>query len=337
MSHQYWHHRLRADLEGHYEAETTLIALPPRYFSWRARGNSLSFAFNEGLNEEYDLVIATSMTDLSALKGMALNISRVPTILYFHENQFAYPDSLAEGQIERQLTGIYSAIAADRLVFNSHFNADTFFLGAEQLLRKMPDGVPKGVVQALQAKYQVISVPIDTGTRPRRSDSETLQVVWNHRWEFDKGLDDLLCLIELLGDHQMDFHLIGQKFRQVPKAIEQIRRQLGSRLATFGFIDSRADYLALLNKSDIVLSTAKQEFQGIAVLEAMAAGCRPIVPDSLAYKEFVPKQFRYKSLEQAASLLLDESLLLKPIDMPIAVTPPKVKNEWIGLVDGLVQ
>ncbi|MBT3565704.1 MAG: DUF3524 domain-containing protein, partial [Gammaproteobacteria bacterium] len=65
MSHQYWWQGLRDNLREH---AFSVVTLPPRFFSWRFRGNSLSFAFDERLKDGYDLVIATSMTDLSSLR-----------------------------------------------------------------------------------------------------------------------------------------------------------------------------------------------------------------------------------------------------------------------------
>ena len=49
----------------------TVLSLPARYFSWRIRGNSLSWAFGERerLQQPYDLIIATSMVDLTSLRG----------------------------------------------------------------------------------------------------------------------------------------------------------------------------------------------------------------------------------------------------------------------------
>ena len=41
--------------------------------------------------------------------------------------------------------------------------------------------------------------------------------------------------------------------------------------------------------------TALHEFQGLAVLEAVALGCVPVVPDRLAYPEIYPAQYRYAS------------------------------------------
>ena len=89
-SHIYWRKGLVAHLPEH---QWTVLTLPGRYFSWRMRGNSMSWAFSEyeTLSQPYDLVIATSMTDLSALRGFVPSLANTPTLVYFHENQFAYP------------------------------------------------------------------------------------------------------------------------------------------------------------------------------------------------------------------------------------------------------
>ena len=309
MSHQYWHQRLSADLETLFFADIVLVTLPARYFSWRFRGNSLTLAHDERLQGNYDLVIATSMTDLSALLGMAPQLSRVPSVLYFHENQFAYPDPNEVHQVERQVTSIYSAIAATSLVFNSSFNRESFMQGAAALLKKMPDGVPDGIVEQLKNKSRVISVPIDeVPVEPRAgTTARDLTLLWNHRWEYDKGLDELVTLIERLKSDGLPFkcHVIGQSFRTIPDQLQRVRDHLGTSLGLFGFVDDRAQYLQLLNESDLVISTARQEFQGIAVLEAMAAGCCPVVPDSLAYREFVPEAYRYQSIAEAAVMIRD--------------------------------
>ena len=49
----------------------------------------------------------------------------------------------------------------------------------------------------------------------------------------------------------------------------------------------RGDYLELIGTCDVVASTARHEFFGIAVAEAMAAGCAPLLPDRLNYPALV--------------------------------------------------
>ncbi len=342
MSHQYWHQRLIADLQTRYSAEVVLVTLPPRHFSWRVRGNSLTLSQDKRVQSHYDLVIATSMTDLSALKGMAPNLATTPSVVYFHENQFAYPDANQVHQVERQITSIYSALAASALVFNSNFNLSSFLSGAGSLLAKMPDGVPVDIEAQLRQKSRVISVPIqvpDTlkGQAPQLE--RGLSLVWNHRWEYDKGLDELVGLLSLIKAEIPVFtcHLIGQSFRTIPPQLERAKSLLGDSLGKFGFISDRQEYLALLATADIVLSTARQEFQGIAILEAMAFGCTPVVPDSLAYTEFVPAENRYGSSEAALEMVrnFDRSTTKPPL-LPADVSPHQVSLRWQQLLDELL-
>ena len=99
------------------------LTLPGRYFSWRIRGNALSFAYGEQANllkQKYDLIIATSMVDLATLKGLVPHLAQIPSVLYFHENQFAYPKSQAQhASIEPQMVNLYAALSADKVIFNS--------------------------------------------------------------------------------------------------------------------------------------------------------------------------------------------------------------------------
>lgn len=307
-SHAYWRRGLCHHLE---DWDWTCLTLPARFFSWRIRGNSLTWSQEQRalLEEPYDLLIATSMTDLATLRGLVPRLAHVPTVLYFHENQFAYPASSRQHPgVEPQMVSLYAALAADCLLFNSRYNMTTFMAGVEQLLHKLPDAVPAGVVAQLQAKASVLPVPIEPPSYPslpRNSDS--VEVVWNHRWEYDKGPELLLAAIACLPAHlPLCFHVVGQSFRRQPDEFAYIHALLKERhwLGRWGYLAAE-EYRALLRQAHVVLSTAHHDFQGLAVLEAVAEGCLPLVPNRLAYTEWFAPRWLYSSGADETAVLCE--------------------------------
>ncbi len=295
-----------------------LLSLPPRYFSWRVRGNPLywSEAERETLEAGYDLVVATSMVDLATLRGLVPALANTPCIYYFHENQFAYPANAAQPDtqlLEAQMVSLYGALSADRVVFNTRYNRDTFFAGLDALLGRLPDHVPPQIVPGLQDKSRVLPVPVqcpvsegagDAGFSPRGADSFSVpRLVWVGRFEYDKGAATLLELLRALRGRGLAFEIavIGQQFRNSPPEFAQIATEFGRELAQFGYLQSTREYRAWLHAADMVVSTALHEFQGVAVLEAVAAACIPVVPDRLAYAELYPDRYRYPSFPGDAS------------------------------------
>lgn len=299
-SHRYWHDGLVKNLN---QFDWTRLCLPPRYFNWRIRGNPLSWFIEQKstLTRPYDLLIATSMVDVATLKGLIPSLAATPTLVYFHENQFAYPPSSNQFKgIEAQMVTLYNALAADRIVFNSSFNRDTYLTGIDNLVLKMPDHCPKKISDQLQKKSEVLSVPLENSlfepvstTRP----PEPLTLVWNHRWEYDKGPERLFRALLQFRETGTRFklHILGKRFRRCPAVFKQIQTEFSPYIGYFGPIESRSDYLKVLQSSHIVISTALHEFQGLAILEAIACGCIPAVPGRLSYPEFLGPSYLYPS------------------------------------------
>ncbi|MGB4248119.1 MAG: DUF3524 domain-containing protein [Pseudohongiellaceae bacterium] len=311
-SHRLWRENLKAMFPL---IQWTELILPARYFPWRVRGNSLSWAFNHRatLTDNHDFLLCTSMTDLSALRGFVPELARIPTAIYFHENQFAYPanpDPLAlrENPVEPQMLSIYSALCADHVVFNSTYNKETFLAGAQQLLAKLPDHVPSGLIARLQ-HASVIPVPLcedvfATSHTPQGStEPDVLTIVWNHRHEFDKGPALLLAIVQELVTRDVHFrlHLLGQRFRQSPAEFGELEALLAAHCAATGltpghsgFVQDRAQYRRIVSSADVVLSTALHDFQGLSILEATALGCTPLAPARLVYPEYLPSECLYQ-------------------------------------------
>jgi len=342
-SHQYWRQLLENQMP---EYEWTQVAMPDRHFYWRVRGNSLGFAYNyrELLEQSYDLLITTSMVDLSSLRGFCPSLANTPTLVYFHENQFAYPVSNAKPNLVNvQLTSIYNALCADKIMFNSNFNRQTFYKGASELLKRFPDEVPKGLVEQLQAHSDVLPVPIELLSSENRIEEKNItspvQIVWNHRWEYDKQPDVFFKAMEKLKQEGLSFqlHILGQSFRNQPECFAHAEQSLNEEILTFGY-QSRADYLDILSSADIVVSSSLHDFQGLSLQEGIALGCMPVAPKRVAYPEYLPEQLLYKvadNPDQEAMNLsskiqecisLGESLVPNLQDYSIDILIPKYRE-----------
>lgn len=309
------------------------LALPARYFSWRMRGNPLSFAAINAaaLEQHYDLIIATSSVDLATLQSLYPALRQCTSVLYFHENQFAYPaGNTPQHTIDWQITSLYSALRADFLIFNSAYNKNSFLEGVATLLNKMPDLVPKNISNDLLNKSSVLPVPInDVGTTPiKKPLANSLTVLWNHRWEWDKQPQLLYQVVKQVDQQKLPikFIITGQSFRTTPSEFYDITNQYSHLVKHQGFVEKRSDYEQLLQQADVVLSTAIHEFQGISVLEAASLGCVPLLPNKLSYPEFFDAAYLYDGsgsiTEQANAICQQLQQWLKDFLPPVVDTKP---------------
>jgi len=298
QSHKQWCEGLISSFPEH---SWELLSLPPRYFSWHMRGNALIWSkfHQKTLGKDFDMVIATSMTDLHGLRGFLPGFADIPSMLYFHENQFEYPaNALQKAQIELQLVSLYSALCADQIVFNSLYNLQSFIAGVQQLLKKLPDFVPSGQIEAIQRKSSVLPVPLCNQCYcTEKTTSKKFSIVWNHRWEYDKWPENFFLALLKLKQMDVDYevHVLGQQFRQQPAVFTEMKQVLKDNIQTWGYIEKDEEYREVLRSANVVVSTALHDFQGLAVLEAVAGGCLPVVPDRLAYPQFFQDKYRYPS------------------------------------------
>lgn len=295
-SHDYWANGLIQQLPDY---NWTLCSLPPRYFAWRIRGNSLTWAKGDypELNDHYDLIIATSMVDITALRGFRANLATTPLIVYFHENQFDYPISEHQSEdVHIKLLSLYNAACADKILFNSQYNLTTFIKGARQLLKKLPDHKPDKLIEQIEQNSAVVPVPLTGKANPSKTilAHSPLTILWNHRWEYDKNPDVFFLALRLLKQQAVPFHLniIGQSFRQSPAIFASAQQEFKREINRWGF-QPPEQYRASLSECDLVISTSLHDFQGLAVQEAIREGCIPICPDRVAYPEYIPTSLQY--------------------------------------------
>ena len=293
-----------------------LLTLPAHSWKWRMRLAAPHFAGVLAGDPRYkdktfDRILCSSLVDVAALRGLLpRHLRGIPILTYFHENQFAYPMQVSEARdVHFGLTNLTTALASDSLAFNSQYNLDSFLAGCKELLAKMPDMSLSGYEAAIRAKATILHPGldfrgIDSCSEERQTGSPPV-LVWNHRWEHDKNPEMFFGTLYGLADQGGPFGLIvlGESFRNQPPAFAQAREKLAERIVHFGYAEDRQEYCRLLCQGDVVVSTANHEFYGMAMLEAVRAGCRPLVPDRLSYRELFAPAFRYEDGDFARKLM----------------------------------
>ncbi len=305
----------------------SLVTHPARFWKWRMHGAFLTLADQLAIDVERngppDVILASSMMDVAAFAGAVRSIvPGIPIAVYFHESQFTYPLSPADRvDFTYQMKNWSSAAVADLVIFNSRYHRDVLRDEASRFLNTFPEDKHVHKVDGVIDASIVLPVGVDLSAfatdRPV-SEGPPL-IVWNQRWEHDKGPTELMEIVRQLIGSGTDFvmAMCGEVFVSVPEEFSEVVELLGSRLIHQGWADQDR-YAGLLLGASVVLSTAEQEFFGIGVVEAIAAGAHPVLPDRLVYPERIaalgadPDTALYSNAEEAVSLI--ENALGLPAD-----------------------
>ena len=180
------------------------------------------------------------------------------------------------------------------------YNRECFLKHCGRYLAKASDIDLGGSIEELYEKSLVLYPGIDftiLDRLDRRSSANGVKtIVWNHRWEHDKNPEEFFATLYRLQENGSDFKLcvLGQNFEQRPKCFREARKRLDKNIVQWGHVDDIEEYFTRLTASDIVVSTAVHEFFGIAVIEAVRAGCIPVLPKRLAYPEIFEDRYLYE-------------------------------------------
>jgi len=310
------HRQFLEGLARHSRHEIQVLGMADRYWKWRMQGGAVTLAskardlVEEGFRP--DVLFATSMVNLPAFLALTRDLfAETPVLLYFHENQLTYP--IRPGT-ERDYTYAYinylSALSADRVVFNSTFHYEEFFDALPALLRRFPDYTHLRTAQRVREKSEVLHLglnlaALDENAPVQKKLSGPPIVLWNQRWEHDKDPDAFFRVMNRLDDAGAEFRLIlaGERFEHQPAEFERAFSRYAERILHYGYADDLAEYAKLLHRADIVVSTSKHEFFGVAILEAIHCGCHPLLPRRLTYPELIPERLHQPLLH--APILYD--------------------------------
>jgi glycosyltransferase involved in cell wall biosynthesis len=323
-------HRAFADgLARHSAWEIEVRQLPDRHWKWRLHGAALTFA--EQLERDvargrtWDLIVATSLLDVTDLRSLLSRFMRVPPLLFYvHETQFDYPLSPGEARdAQYGFRNLLSIVSSDLTLFNSGSHRRRFFQEAEQFLSRLPKPVPANLIRRARASSRVLYPGVEVGgeqpgpgTKTRRGGPPL--ILWNHRWEHDKDPESFFRVLFDLDRPELSWRLavVGEEYSKAPVIFDEARERLSPRISRFGYCEERSEYLQLLEEADVVVSTARQENFGIAVVEAILAGATPLLPYRLSYPELLPRETHatllYRGREELREKL--ETVLRTPKD-----------------------
>ena len=283
------------DWQKHSEHDFTLLTLPPNKWKWRMRHAAITFAqqTNSLVQQggQWDVLFCSDMLNLAEFLGLAHeSIRRLPKVVYFHENQLTYPVQVeSERDYQYCMTNITTALAADAVWFNSAFHRDEFLDAIETFLKRMPDYQPTEASDKIRNKSSVHPPGIVSIKIEQKRGAGPVRILWAARWEHDKNPEDFFAAMKILKQKGVDFRLnvIGEQFRDQPDVFDWAKDYFAEHIDRWGYQASRDEYERTLAESDIVVSTANHEFFGIGALEALAAGCYPVLPNRLSYPHII--------------------------------------------------
>uniref|UniRef100_A0A4X2K5L0 tRNA-queuosine alpha-mannosyltransferase n=1 Tax=Vombatus ursinus TaxID=29139 RepID=A0A4X2K5L0_VOMUR len=402
-------HKQLVDLLQEEIEDCVLYTLPAKKWHWRARTSALYFSQNVPVSDNYRILFASSVLNLTELTALRPDLGKLKKVLYFHENQLVYPvQKCQERDFQYGYNQILSCLVADVVVFNSAFNMESFLTSIGKFMKLIPDHRPKNLESIIRPKCQVLYFPIrfpdvsrfmpehkmthfkkifdlkgneddtplvdlpfqqknrvteslmkyshlnlesglcevqsgpyttqqdnlsnplakpedlskahpsknsDPGQEEDKQDmtlnlcdilsgtdeqQRPLHIVWPHRWEHDKDPESFFRSLLRLQEAGLSFHVsvLGETFTDVPGIFSEAKKALGSSVLHWGYLPSKDDYFQALCMADVVISTAKHEFFGVAMLEAVYCGCYPLCPKDLVYPEIFPAEYLYSTPEQ---------------------------------------
>jgi glycosyltransferase involved in cell wall biosynthesis len=281
--------------------------------TWRLNyEKSALFYFSKIKNiENYDLIIASSLVDVSVLKGFYKTFPKV--IIYWHENQFEYPNKKSD---YLGLKDLHNFITADVNIFNSSFHKNDFFTKAKKEINKFNLFDLETILGDKYFSSPVIYPGFDMKNVDLSNVNPQIKthipiILWNHRWSKDKDYFMFFSMMRYLKkrDYKFKLNIFGEATLIGNKDFEYFKEQMGDYINKFGYLESKFEYYKEVLNSDIVISTAIEENFGISMVESMYMGLTPVLPNRLSYPELIPKEFHdkvlYKDYDDALIKLKD--------------------------------
>ncbi|XP_071291572.1 tRNA-queuosine alpha-mannosyltransferase isoform X6 [Agelaius tricolor] len=339
------HKQLMDLLQEELQEDCVLCTLPAKKWHWKARTSALYFMQTVPTSSNYRILFASSVLNLAELAALRPDLGKLKKVLYFHENQLAYPVQKCQ---ERDFQYGYNQIlswfmpehklARLEKVIGVKRNGDAYqsegLPGQQEsravmktidahpesglcepqpgLCTTQHEGLPSPAAAPVQAEAPERTNPCQGEDKQHLTfnlsnilsgldyQQRPLHIAWPHRWEHDKDPETFFKVLMKLKEQDLPFHVsvLGETFSEIPDIFSEAREVLGSSVLHWGYLPSKDDYFRALCTADVVISTAKHEFFGVAMIEAVHCGCYPLCPKALVYPEIFPAEYLYSTPEQ---------------------------------------
>lgn len=258
-----------------------------------------------------DLVIATSGVGLPYLSTIfpCFSCSGPPHILYIHG--IGNPPSIREYLLKFRRSVLWKLYFASYYLL---FGLICSYLKRYAITKSLVltnSKFTKGHLKDLYPKVKPIVVrpPVDVElfTSVLGSMRRENRVLTIARINPGKKIENVIKLAKLLPGH-IKCTIIGslhnRDINYYKKLVEMIKDYKLEERVDFKTNLPTSELYDLMARSKIYFNSRPETF-GISIVEAMAAGIIPIVPDYGGQTEFVPKKYQYHTIDEAASAIVE--------------------------------
>jgi hypothetical protein len=298
----------------------TVLKLPPRRIERRLTAAANWFAEQLGRHwvGRMDLLFTSEAMNLASLLRMMPQLAAAPSVVYFHDNQL--PDlslRAASGDDNSlDLVNLNTAQAATEIWFNSSYHKQMFFIFARALIERHRELSTHDPIPELVAKARLFCPPVDlnlihelqNSSQPIERKARTIFVETR-----DADVQLLNHAIAKLRKQHVPFNLITVgPVDSLDPAVER---------TTVSEYDEIGQTRGMFASSTIV-SVKPNAASDYLVVRALAAGCRPVLPDAGVYPELLPEP-----LHRAALYAVDADPLADHIALAIGSNAPAWKPQ----------
>ncbi|XP_044834218.1 glycosyltransferase-like domain-containing protein 1 isoform X3 [Mauremys mutica] len=319
-------HKQLADLLQEEIEECVLYTLPAKKWHWRARTAALYFMQTVPANANYRILFASSVLNLTELIALRPDLGKLKKVLYFHENQLAYPvQKYQERDFQYGYNQILSCLVADIVVFNSAFNMESFLTSIGKFLKLIPDHRPKDLEKIIRPKCQVLHFPIRfpdvsrfmpehklahlekiTGVRGNGDTYLFRCLPFQQKYRATKSLMKNSSSSPESGLCEAQSGLCttqGERLQYPLTSLEKLNKSEASESTNQEVPCQEDKQHVTFNPCNLLSGTDYQQRPLHIVwphrwIEAVYCGCYPLCPNALVYPEIFPAEYLYSTPEQ---------------------------------------